>query len=295
MSRFLALDLTQLAPPDLIEEINAEQIIAEQKAWILARWEAVRATRPDLPPLDTLGLESEPMTIIVEAYAYRETLVRALVNDKARAVLLAYATGNDLDHVGLSFDVARMSENSVPEDDARYRRRIQLSPEAFSVAGPAGAYEYHALTTSMSIFDAAAFSPTPGAVHVAVIGAGIEPVSDAVISALVRRFRDDHLVPLTDSVTIRRAEIVPVDVALDVWLPLGPDAALIEATIRTAVDNYFLSRARVGMNVFPAGFIAAAKLPAVENVTGTPATPIVMEGHQIAKLETLTVTMHIVG
>ena len=98
-TRFLAPDLTQLQPAALIETIDSEAILAAQKAWILARWDAIRVDRPDLPALDTLGLETEPLTILLEVFAYRETLLRALVNDKARAVLIAYATGSDLDHL----------------------------------------------------------------------------------------------------------------------------------------------------------------------------------------------------
>lgn len=78
VARFLAPDLTQLAPAKLIEEIDAEAILAAQKAFVLARWAEVRQKRPDLPPLDTLGLETEPLTILLEAFAYRETLLRAL-------------------------------------------------------------------------------------------------------------------------------------------------------------------------------------------------------------------------
>ena len=101
MARFLYPSLDGLPKPQLIEEISADALISSIKAWILARWAEVRAVRPDLPALDTLGLESEPLTMLIEAFAYRETLLRALVNDKARAVLLACAQGSDLDHIGV--------------------------------------------------------------------------------------------------------------------------------------------------------------------------------------------------
>ncbi len=178
VARFLAPDLTQLAPANLIEEIDAEAILAAQKAFVLARWAEVRTVRPDLPPLDTLGLETEPLTILLEAFAYRETLLRALVNDKARAVLLAYATGPDLDHLGALFATFRMgrvpaTDNApaVLESDDRFRRRIQLAPEACSCAGPSGAYIYYALTLAPSIVDAYAFSPRDGQVQVVVAAA----------------------------------------------------------------------------------------------------------------------------
>jgi phage-related baseplate assembly protein len=178
VARFLAPDLTQLSPAALIEEIDAEVILAAQKAFVLARWEEVRQTRPDLPALDTLGLETEPMTMLLETFAYRETLLRALVNDKARAVLLAYATGTDLDHLGALFATYRMvmvpasdGVEAVMETDDRFRRRIQLAPEAFSCAGPRGAYVYFALTLDPSIVDAHAFCPSDGRVDVMVAAA----------------------------------------------------------------------------------------------------------------------------
>jgi hypothetical protein len=55
VARFLAPDLTQLTPAKLIEEIDSEVILAAQKDFVLARWEEVRQTRPDLPALDTPG------------------------------------------------------------------------------------------------------------------------------------------------------------------------------------------------------------------------------------------------
>jgi phage-related baseplate assembly protein len=46
VARFLAPDLTQLAPAKLIEEIDAEAILAAQKAFVLARWaEVARSAR----------------------------------------------------------------------------------------------------------------------------------------------------------------------------------------------------------------------------------------------------------
>lgn len=143
---------------------------------------------------------------------HRETLLRALVNDKARAVLLAFAVGTDLDHigalVGLERAVVAPATNEAPvimETDDRLRRRIQLALEAFSVAGPAGAYEFHALAVDPSILDAYAYSRREGEVQVIVIGQNVEPVSDELMTKLVRKFKLGDVVPLTDSVDVRRA------------------------------------------------------------------------------------------
>lgn len=296
--RFLAPDLTQLAPAKLIEEIDAESILAEQKAFVLARWAEVRAVRPDLPPLDTLGLETEPLTMLLEAFAYRETLLRALINDKARAALLAYATGTDLDHIGAMFATYRMQ--IVPafgrtpahmESDERFRRRIQFAPEAFSCAGPRGAYIYYALGVDPSIVDAEAFSPEDGRVHVVVAAADGGQVSDGVIAKLVNRLRRDDTIPLTDWVSIRRAEVVDYPVTATVTFPRGPDPDLVRTRVEESVAAYAADRYRVGATVFRSGLIAAAQVGGVQNVTLTePATDLACGPAQIAHLSGLAIT-----
>ena len=55
------------------------------------------------------------------------------------------------------------------ESDPDFRRRIQLAPEGFSVAGPEGAYIFHALSADPGVLDACATSPSPGEVVVTVL------------------------------------------------------------------------------------------------------------------------------
>jgi len=276
-SRFLAPDLTQLTPAALIEEISFESILANQKAWVLARWEEVRVVRPDLPPLDTLGLETEPMTIVLQAYAYRETLIRALINDKARAVLLAYASGSDLDHIGAFFGVQRttivpatLDVAAVMESDDRLRRRIQLAPEAFSTLGPRGAYIFFALTLDPSIMDAWAYKPAAhpndGTVNIVVTGEDAVDVADAVIARLVDRLYRDDTVPLTDAPNVMRA--VRTDYVVDATLVFsrGPDPDAIKAAAEAAIRSYATKQCRIASSSYRAGLIGAAKIGSIDNV-----------------------------
>lgn len=272
-TRFLAPDLTQLRAAALIEEVDFEQIHADQKAWVLAKWDEVRQVRPDLPPLDTLGLETEPMTIVLQVYAYRETLIRALINDKARAVLLAYASGTDLDHLGALFGTVRLTivasadpALAVMESDDRFRRRIQLAPEAFSTCGPRGAYIYFALSLDPSIVDAWAYRPSDGRVNVVVAGENGADVSSNVLGLLVRRYGREDTVPLTDIVSVYRAERTEYAVTLTANVPRGPDPDAIRDAIEAAVAAYAAERCRIGAEVFLSGIVAAAKVGGVENV-----------------------------
>lgn len=271
------IDLSRLPAPQLVEALDAENYVAAALADFRARW----------PEFDAM-LESEPVIKFIEVLAYREAPLRNRVNQAARATMLAFAGGADLDHRGAIYGVARLDG----EDDARLRRRIQLAPEAFSGAGPAGAYAFHALSADAAIIDAHAFSPAPGAVHVAVIGQDVEPVTDAVMARLVRLFHRNDLVPLTDAVTVRRADIVGVDVALTLTTGAGPDPALLQAAARTAVAGYFAVRGRIGAAIYRAGIIAAAKVPDIENVVvAAPAGDVLVAEHQIARLGALAVTV----
>ena len=298
-SRFLAPDLTQLQPAALIEVIDSEAILAAQKAWILARWADIRIDCPDLPALDTLGLETEPLTILLEAFAYRETLLRALVNDKARAVLIAYATGFDLDHLGALFGVVRAvlvpgTNPPVLESDDRFRRRIQLAPEAFSTVGPRGAYIFFALTLDPSIADAWAYSPRDGQVHVVVAGADGEGVSDAVLAGLVDRFAREDTVPLTDVVIVRRAELVRYSVAATVSFPRGPDPVLIKGRVEQAIRAYAAERYRIGTDVYTSGLIAAAKVGGVESVAlAAPVQDVISSDTQIPLLADVLISLNV--
>jgi phage-related baseplate assembly protein len=301
--RFLQPELARLPKPQLIDEISADLLIQEIKADVLARWDEVRAERPDLPALDTLGLETEPLTVLIEVFAYRETLLRALVNDKARAVLLAFAVGPDLDHIGALVGVERAvvapATNDTPvvmETDDRLRRRIQVAPEAFSVAGPAGAYEFHALSIDPSILDAYAYSPREGEVHVIVVGEKVEPVSDDVMTKLIRKFKLGDVAPLTDSVTVRRARVVLFDLAVEASVTSGADTVAVRSSMENAIRAYLATRARIGAPVYMAGVIASAKAADIENIVITqPAGNVLCEPDQIAKLGTLTVTVTVIG
>ena len=132
--------------------------------------------------------------------------------------MLAYARGSNLDHLGALMGVARLQlDPGVPaegipptmESDEDLRRRIQLAPEGFSVAGPEGAYIFHALSADGDVLDASATSPTPGSVVVSIMSrTGNGAASSELVAAVQAVLASDNVRPLTDFVTVQSAEIV---------------------------------------------------------------------------------------
>ena len=179
------IDLSLLPPPDVVETLEFETLYQEVlgifRAHMGDQWTAL--------------LESDPVVKLMEVMAYRELMVRARVNAAAKASLLAYAKGADLDNRAADYGVQRLTiraadPDAVPpleavmESDEALRYRTRLSLEALSVAGSSGAYEYRALSSSAELVhvsvDSPRFSgvPVPAAVKAQLPAGAIVVVCD---------------------------------------------------------------------------------------------------------------------
>lgn len=263
-STFTAIDISRLPAPDLVETLSYEQILAEVIA-------AVRLLIPDF-----IVRESDPAIMLLHVAAYREMLLRQRINDAARAVMVAHANGADLDNLAALFGVGRLMlaeadpENEIAavfESDDDFRRRIVLAPEGYSVAGPEGAYIFHALSADARVLDASAVSETPGHVMVSILaraGDGTAPpdLVDAVLTHLSAETRR----PLTDYVSVQSAEILSFEVNAELSSFAGPDSGVVLAEARRRLDLYLESSFRMGRDITISGLHAALHVEGVHNV-----------------------------
>ena len=103
------IDLSQLPAPLVVVPLDFEAELSALKSTVLAM----------LPELtDVMDLESEPVNKVLQIIAYQKVYMQARINDAARACMLAYATGSDLDHLTALPAVQRMDV----EDATRLRR-----------------------------------------------------------------------------------------------------------------------------------------------------------------------------
>ena len=112
-----------------------------------------------MPPEITL-LESDPAAKILEIVAFREMILRERINNAAKANLLAFAAGSDLDYLAEFYGVERQES----EPDEQFRTRIKARIAAFSNAGSKEHYRFHALSSSQHVKDALASTPGNGVV-----------------------------------------------------------------------------------------------------------------------------------
>lgn len=282
MSTFTAVELSKLPVPDLTEQVSFEQSYADLKAtlYLLA------------PEYATL-LESDPMSVLLQVCAYREVHLRESFNVRGKGNMLAYAAGGDLDNLGAFFGVLRQQitpadpKNNTPavmESDVELRRRIQLAPEGYSVAGPEGAYLFHALSADPDVLDVSAMSPTPGEVLVTLLsrsGDGIP--SPGLVERVAAALMDGNVRPLTDLVTVRAAEIMRYTVKAEIVTYAGPDAAVVLEEANRRLRAYVDESHRLGRDVPRSGLYASLHVEGVQRVNLIePVDDLFIANHQAA-------------
>lgn len=252
MTNFTAIDLSKLPAPKVIEELSFETIFQDILNDFLAR----------NPNYSTL-LESDPAMILLEVCAYRELLLRNRINEAAKATMLAYATGSDLENLAVFFGVQKLDG----ETDDRLRQRTQLALEGFSTAGPKGAYIFHALSVSSEIKSVSVKSPEPGKVLVTILsnnGNGI--VADDLLNNVLRKLTDDDIRPLTDFVTVQKTQIINYSVEAIITVYPGPSSALVKIEAKAALEKFVNERHAIGKVVAISGIYDALHVDGVKKV-----------------------------
>jgi phage-related baseplate assembly protein len=286
-----AIDLSKLAAPEVVETLSFDTIYAAMLTDMITRCQAAGIDFD-------VTLDSEPVAMVLQAAAYRELLIRQRVNEAAKSVMIAYATGADLDQLGALMDVARLTITAatdttaaVMEADDDYRARIVLAPESFSVAGPELAYVYWAKTASASVSDASATSPNPGEVVVSVLsvdGDGTAPAD--MIAAVEALVNSDPVRPLTDAVTVQSATIVNFTLAATIFTFTGPDASVVVASAQSQLVAYLANSRLLGRDITISGLHAALTVEGVQRaVLTSPTADVVCDPTEAAHCTSITV------
>lgn len=286
------VDLKKLPAPKVVQELSYETLLAQRKAKFLSlqenddmrqHWQA------------RLQLESEPVVKLLEENAYLELLLRTNINESAKAVMLAYATGSDLDQLGALLGVTRLiiqgedlkSNPPSPakyEDDERFRTRIQMSLEGLTTAGSRASYEFHAISTSAKIKDVDVTSPTAGTVKVAILSTEGQGTADSdLINAVKEQLNAEHIRPLTDTVLVESAVILPYEIQAAITLYPTVLESVVMANVNQAIANYANKQHLLGIDITLSGIYAALHQEGVQNVKLTkPLADLIVQPHQAA-------------
>lgn len=275
MTTFTPINLAALPAPDVIEQIDYEQILAARKAYAISLWPADQQAQVAA----TLALESEPLTKLLQENAYRETLLRQRVNEAALAVLLPFAKAADLEQIAARFNVARLviipaNPSAVPpvaavmEGDDSLRERTQMALEGLSTAGPRNSYIFHARSADGRAADASCTSPNPAEVVVTVQSALGDGTADAELLGIVTAYlSDEDRRPVADRLTVQSAQVLEYSVTAELHLKTqGPEAEPIRATAEARLAAMVNQRRRLGLEVNSSALDAALHIEGVRRV-----------------------------
>lgn len=300
MPNISPIDLSTLPAPAVVEVLSFETILAQMLADLRSRDAAFTAL-----------VESDPAYKVLEVAAFRETLIRARVNDAAKGTMLAYAVGADLDNLAALLNVSRKTlvpanpssyppTPAVMESDADLRFRAQLAIEGVSTAGPSGSYAYHALSVT-SVKDVAVAGPptvAAGNVRVTVLSrtaSATVGATAAEVAAVNAILNSEDIRPLTDNVTVQAAVVVPYLLNVTIKVLPGWDATVTKAEAEARIRAYADNIRRVGYDVRVSGVYGAAFVAGVESVVlnstgGAIVADLTITDVQASFLNGLTVT-----
>lgn len=283
------IDLSQLPAPNVVEALDFETLLQARKAALVALYPAdqqAAITR-------TLELESEPIVKLLQENTYRELILRQRINEAAKATMVAWATGGDLDQLGMNNGVTRLvltpaDSSTLPptaavmEKDEDFRLRIAQAFEGLSVAGPAGAYEYHARSADGRIADVSATSPAPAEVLITVLSReGHGEASAALLSAVSIALNDENVRPVADRVSVQSATIVEYSVDATLFLYPGPEAEPIRAAAEARLAAFVTAQSRLGRDIRRSALFAALHVEGVQRVElAQPAQDVVLDKTQ---------------
>lgn len=185
------------------------------------------------------------------------------------------------------------SGGAAAETDAAFKERIRTAPDSYSTAGPQGAYEFWAKSTSAAILDVHAYSPDEGKVTIVPLMVGGQIPGQDVLDAVAEKLEDRGIRPLTDQVTVTAPTPASYDTTLTYYISRSRAAEVptIQAAVTAAVAAYQLwQRSKLGRHINPSELIARVMAAGALRVVPTSPVYTALTPLQVAQEGTTTIT-----
>lgn len=189
-----------------------------------------------------------------------------------------YAKGQ-LDTIVDVFDYYAGCENITESEggadeatDQEYYQLMRASMDAFSTAGPTGAYIYIAKRVSTEIQDVLAVSPSAGKVVIYVLTKDGEPAGAELKNAVLKALSQDTVRPLTDQVSVGDPQVVEYDIAFTYYIPEGETQSgeEVQAAVDAAVQEYVAWQSgKLGRDINPSYLYGLLMQTGIKRVTLT--------------------------
>lgn len=219
---------------------------------------------------------SNPLYRVIIEFAHETSNLRQQIQDAAEDLSLAYARGDALDNIGVTYyNVVRNAD----ETDEQYRERIVGTPDRFAIALSTQWYAQNARSIA-GVKDARAITPSAGVVNVYItahervehnaagalvtINAGGVPDA-ALLAEISTLLKSDNVRQQTDDVNIIAGTPVDYNVGVRLSILAEPDSELVLAAARTAFAVVAEQRSALGKEINTAIIAGAVFVAGVDD------------------------------
>lgn len=245
------MNLNELTTPEIIEELSLSEILQRMKKQLI-----------EIDKKFSAYIESDPLVKLMEVCAYRELLLRQRINQAAKANLLAFATGADLDNLAAFYGIERREG----ESDNELRERIQTKIVGWSTAGSREAYKFHALNSDSRVKEANVDSPEPGLVRISILSnENNGAVSDDLLETVNNYMQQDDIRMLTDTVQVVPCKLIDIEAKAKITLMSNTPIEFL-STIKTSFKNASAKIAGLGISISRSWVISNLFLDGVKDV-----------------------------
>ncbi|MDM1784263.1 baseplate assembly protein [Acinetobacter bereziniae] len=273
------VDFSQLPIPDLISNIDYEEILKQRKESFIALF-------PSQKDKDSWGIiltrESEPVVKLLQENAYLEMLYKNKCNEDARSLLLAYAKGSDLDHLALTeYGLTRLlvtPENitvvpplsAVYESDERLRERCLLSFEAMNTAGSANAYRFFSLSADGRVYGVKVYSPEENPYLLDIIISQIDSfnaeASAELINIVQNALDPEEIRPVCDRPTVKSSIAKEFQIVARLFMGKNAEDSLMLEAANIRINKYIDQVKKNGSSIRLSAIYAALHVDGISRV-----------------------------
>lgn len=272
------VDFSQLPAPNLIRELDFESLFTTRKENFIAlyptsehaKWRAI------------LSRESDPIVKVLQENAYLEMLYQAKCNSDARALLLAYAEKEDLDHLALTeYGLIRQvvtPENmsvtpplpAVYESDERLKERCILSFDSMNTAGSVNAYRYFALSADSRVDCVKVISNklTPCLLDIVITQSDSEKgeASQELVDIVQAALDPESVRPVGDRPTVISSQASNYQVQALLYTGKNAEDSLLLEAANLRLDSYITKSKKNGTSIRLSALYAALHVDGIHRV-----------------------------
>ena len=272
------VDFSQLPAPNLIKELDFETLFNDRKEKFIglypageqAQWRAI------------LSRESDPIVKILQENAYLEMLYQHKCNTDARALLIAFSTGPDLDHLALT-EYGLVRQIITPEDlsvtpplpavyesNERLKERCLLSYDGMNTAGSANAYRYFTLSADGRVdgIKVKSDEETPCFLDIVITQIDSEngEASEELVQIVQTALDPDTVRPVGDRPIVKSSIATNYQIEAVLYVGKNAEDALLLEAANIRLDKYIKSAQKNGESIYLSAIYAALHVDGIERV-----------------------------